>query len=447
MDLPVKLRGLPDVPGSRPGQPAVTEGCAADAHRDAVAFSIDGSFDGNTFTVKLGITRRPSDTCGSTDLVGDHSACGAGEYFSSSGPRQANPMADGFWDGLDATQQQTFRSVAEERTFAAGATIMKEGDHANHVMVILSGRAKICVHEKGRERVIAVRGPGELVGERAALQVNERSATVTALETVKALVVKTEQFARFISAYPAVLDLVEGQVYHRLTEEPDNHGYDYCRVSTGSPPADRRTVADPDTPQTVHRRRRLSGEHCTVVFTDVVAFGARVRNDGDRLIVRQAILRMTQTALAGVWEQCICEDRGDGLLIVVPPNITTAEILEQLLQDLPAALQKHNRIHSAAVRIQLRLSINVGPVVTDGLGMSGEAIILAARLLDAPILKRSIGQNGASLGIIASAFVYETVIKHHEEEGNPASYQQVAVKVKETSVSVWMRLIGQLPRR
>ena len=87
---------------------------------------------------------------------------------------------------------------ADRRTFAGGARLMQEGETANHVVVILRGRTQICVNDNGKERVVAYRGPGQLIGERAALQVSVRSATVIALETVHALVVRTEDFAAFL---------------------------------------------------------------------------------------------------------------------------------------------------------------------------------------------------------------------------------------------------------
>src|SRR5437588_315093 len=83
------------------------------------------------------------------------------------------------------------RSAASPRTFAAGARLIAEGNQADYVIVILSGRTKISVEENGRERILAERGPGQLVGERAVLQISVRSANVTALDTVQALVVRT----------------------------------------------------------------------------------------------------------------------------------------------------------------------------------------------------------------------------------------------------------------
>jgi hypothetical protein len=45
--------------------------------------------------------------------------------------------------------------------------------------------------------------------------------------------------------------------------------------------------------------------------------------------------------------------------------------------------------------------------------------------------------SGASLGVIASTFIYETVIRHDRDLNG---YSQVQVDVKETSTAAWMKL-------
>ena len=141
-------------------------------------------------------------------------------------PQRSDATAVVFWEALDPIERDAFRSVASPRTFAAGARLIAEGDQADYVIVILSGRTKISVDENGRERILAERGPGQLVGERAALQISVRSANVIALDTVQALVVRTGDFAAFISAHPSVLGIVENQLYDRCTEDPARYGQD-----------------------------------------------------------------------------------------------------------------------------------------------------------------------------------------------------------------------------
>jgi hypothetical protein len=338
-----------------------------------------------------------------------------------------------FLNSLAAAERQALTAVGLQRTFASGAKLMREGDQADYVMVILSGWTMITVYEGGAERVVAERGPGQLVGERGALHVSWRSATVVALGTVHALVMKTEDFASFISAHPRVLDVVENQIYDRLTEEPMEPVPGDGAAEFPVVPA-RQPVAGPP------RRQSLDGENCTVLLTDVVGFGAHSRNDRDRQIIRREDLAMLRASLGSLWDACISEDRGDGLLIVAPPQIPTARIMGRLHRELPGKLRQHNRTYAEPARIRMRVAVNVGPVMTDSLGMSGEAIIRTARLVEAPALKVAMASTAASLGLIVSPFVYETAIRHSDEFIDLAEYAKVEVALKEFRSAAWMRL-------
>jgi len=293
-------------------------------------------------------------------------------------------------------------------------------------MVILSGWTKICVEENGAERIIAERGPGQLVGERGALRVSVRSASVVALEAVQALVVGTTDFAAFISAHPSVLDIIESQVYDRLTEP------------RGRPRAeDSRTVLTgrPDPPP-----RPLTGANCTVILSDVVGFGARERTNEDRRVIREALFSMTHTVLQDLPEVWSWDDRGDGLLVIVPPSVPTARVIDRLHLKLPAALSEHNRASRDSVRIQLRVAVNVGPVTVDSLGVFGEAVLVAARMVDAPAFKKAMAGSTTGLGVIASPFVYETVIRHGPDYRDATNYSRVRVQAKEFDPTAWMNL-------
>ena len=188
--------------------------------------------------------------------------------------------------------------------------------------------------------------------------------------------------------------------------------------------------------------QQLIGQNCTVVRTDVVAFAAAERSDEDHRIIRQELLAMTRSALGPVWDSCRPEDRGDGLLIIVSPGIPTAQVIEWLLAALPGELKRHNRIHSDSVRIKLRVAVDVGPIEEDGVGVSGKSIILASRILDAPAFRQAIADHGAICGLIVSPFVYETCVVPRRESLDPANYAEVPVRVKETTTTAWMQLIG-----
>jgi CRP-like cAMP-binding protein len=321
-----------------------------------------------------------------------------------------DPTAVSFWGALSEAERRAFASVASEGTFVRGTRIMKEGEHSRQVMVIRQGWTKICIREEGlrqAERTVARRGPGQLIGERAALEKSVRSASVIADETVQALVVSAEDFTAFLSAHPAVRDMVEGQVYRRA-HQPS--------------------------------RPLLNGQNCTIVHTDIVGFSQRIRTDEHRRTIRLASLTMTMKAIEDIYDACSLEDRGDGVLMVVRPDIPTGQVLESLLSGLPYALRRHNEMFAEALRIQLRIAIDVGPVVSDELGISGDAIIRTARLLDAPDFKTAMAEQKATLGIIVSTFVYDAAVPH--PLGMPAQYLPVQANVKEASIPAWMHLIA-----
>lgn len=123
-------------------------------------------------------------------------------------------------------------------------------------------------------------------------------------------------------------------------------------------------------------------------------------------------------------------------------------VLGRLMMSLAAATTAGGLIGGSAdvaVRLRLRVALHVGPVASDAEGVSGEAIIHTARLLEAPPLKAGLAGAAADLGFIASTFVYDNVIRHELERAAPDLYQVVRTQVKESVLSGWMRLLGAAP--
>jgi hypothetical protein len=114
--------------------------------------------------------------------------------------------------------------------------------------------------------------------------------------------------------------------------------------------------------------------------------------------------------------------------------------MDRLLHVLPDELDRHNSSQHEPARIQLRIAVNVGPVVSDAMGVSGQAIIIAARLLEAPDFKAALARSKAVLGIITSSFIYDAVITRSLDPSYAASYSPVPIQVKETRTTGWMKL-------
>jgi hypothetical protein len=122
--------------------------------------------------------------------------------------------------------------------------------------------------------------------------------------------------------------------------------------------------------------------------------------------------------------------------------VPTLSIVNRILDNLVALLRRHNSTAGEAeTRIQMRVALDVGPVVSDAHGVDGLAIIRAARLLEASTFKHHLAETGADLAFITSPFVYDTIIQPNPGHIDPAVYQQLKCRVKKQALTAWMYLV------
>jgi len=132
-------------------------------------------------------------------------------------------MPDGTLEGFGGTlSREEFDDLVSRgarRQFRRGGYLLTEGEISDHVAVVLSGRAKVSsVTHDGREVVLAVRGPGDLVGELSALDGGVRSASVSALEPVEALIIPSDRFESFLEGHPRLAILLLQTTIRRLRD-------------------------------------------------------------------------------------------------------------------------------------------------------------------------------------------------------------------------------------
>lgn len=134
-----------------------------------------------------------------------------------------------FWDQLSDDEGRWLERDGRVVTVRAGSVLIAEGQASGRVWVVRSGRMKVVAHsERGHEVVLAVRGPGDLLGELSALDGLPASATVTAIEDGELLSVSTVRFRAFLAAHPEVTLALLGQISGRLRDA------DRKRVEFGS---------------------------------------------------------------------------------------------------------------------------------------------------------------------------------------------------------------------
>ncbi len=181
--------------------------------------------------------------------------------------------------------------------------------------------------------------------------------------------------------------------------------------------------------------------HRTIIYVDVEGFASPDRTNPDQTAVRGGLyhaLVEAFTASRVPWHECYHEDRGDGALILVPPEVPKNILVSDIPGALAAALHEHNRTHRRHARIRLRMAIHAGEVIPDEHGVAGAAINLTARLLEAKPLKRALSRSSGVIALIASEWFFDEVIRHHPA-GVPGSYRRVRVSVKKTKAIGWIR--------
>jgi tetratricopeptide (TPR) repeat protein len=182
--------------------------------------------------------------------------------------------------------------------------------------------------------------------------------------------------------------------------------------------------------------------HYSIVLVDVEGFGSRLRTRTDQAAIRHGLYQALELAFtrSGVgWDGCYREDRGDGVLILVPPQVPKSVLAAGVPGELSVAVRAHNQVHDPDARMRLRLALHGGEVLHDAYGVTSTAVNLAFRLLEAGPLKQALAGSPGVLAVITSAWFYEEVIRHTEACA-PATWRRAHVTVKETREDGWISL-------
>lgn len=124
---------------------------------------------------------------------------------------------EGFWAHLGAREQALVLAVAHERRVGAGRRLLYEGQRGPSLVLITRGRVKITsLTIDGEERLLALRGAGDLLGEMAGLSGCPRTATVTAIDDVSALVLPSDEFERLWRTEPKILSALVHALIQRV---------------------------------------------------------------------------------------------------------------------------------------------------------------------------------------------------------------------------------------
>lgn len=106
---------------------------------------------------------------------------------------------ESFLDALGPTERVELEALGQQRHYPAGTTLFNEGESSDKVIIMFEGLVKVSYFTlEGKEVLLGIRGPGTLLGDMSAFDGRARSATITAIEPVSALVLPAQAFIDFV---------------------------------------------------------------------------------------------------------------------------------------------------------------------------------------------------------------------------------------------------------
>ncbi|MES9541468.1 hypothetical protein [Actinomadura sp. NPDC000600] len=181
--------------------------------------------------------------------------------------------------------------------------------------------------------------------------------------------------------------------------------------------------------------------HRSIIAVDIVAAGRA--STGAQIQMRTALYRIVQATCAKVglpWDASHHEDRGDGILLIPPADVSAELLLELFVGYLSAGIRRHNQNADPRARLRLRCVIHAGYLLLDTHGVAGRAVTHAFRLLDAPQFKALVERENTEFALITSDYLHTEIIRDGPGLIDPAHYRPLAIAYKETEEVAWALL-------
>ncbi len=132
---------------------------------------------------------------------------------------------------LNRNELQALRFITQERQFAAGQEIFREGAPGDGVYFVKTGLVEISA-SKGERHVFSRLGPGEIFGEMAVIEHRPRSATASAAEATEVFFLPRGEMLSFIEHSPGLAFALLQQISHRLREFNQLHLRELVQAET-----------------------------------------------------------------------------------------------------------------------------------------------------------------------------------------------------------------------
>ncbi|MDU3274252.1 MAG: cyclic nucleotide-binding domain-containing protein, partial [Varibaculum cambriense] len=109
------------------------------------------------------------------------------------------------FEGLDQEAQMRLFSMMGQTTLRRGENLFEEGDDGDRLYIVAEGKIKLS-HQSldGRENLLAVLGPGEILGELTLFDPGQRSTTATAVSPARLVFLNHSDLMVFLEDNPSL---------------------------------------------------------------------------------------------------------------------------------------------------------------------------------------------------------------------------------------------------
>lgn len=124
-----------------------------------------------------------------------------------------------FWETVDPADRAALTDASTRIPLPADRQFVTQGDDSDHLLVLLRGWVKVvCESPAGYRALLGLRGPGELLGDQAALERRRRSASLLTATRAELLEIPAARFHTLARSHPGIATALEQTLSQRLRE-------------------------------------------------------------------------------------------------------------------------------------------------------------------------------------------------------------------------------------
>lgn len=183
---------------------------------------------------------------------------------------------------------------------------------------------------------------------------------------------------------------------------------------------DQLRVLGEDHPDTQRTKALLSGlgdmlsSRVSVVVPRVMVVvhlnSAEDTADHARIALRRRMYETLKNAVTSSripWGDCATEDHGDGVLLLLSPQVSREQLMALVPENLSRELRAANAGLPPVEQVRIRVAMHAGPVRVDERGVTSRAVRHTFGLADTPVLRKTLRRD-QDLALIVSDDLYQS---------------------------------------